>query len=106
MLYKGFLTNGKSFDSSLNKPFTFRLGVGEVIKGWDTGVAGMKVGGRRKLVIPPAMGSSHRHLRHLFLCLLTIIATTFTVTGYGRQSMPGIPGNSTLLFEVELVEVK
>ncbi|ELR18263.1 peptidylprolyl cis-trans isomerase, FKBP-type domain containing protein [Acanthamoeba castellanii str. Neff] len=81
VLYKGFLTNGKSFDSSLNKPFTFRLGVGEVIKGWDAGVAGMKVGGRRKLVIPPALG-------------------------YGRQSMPGIPGNSTLLFEVELVDVK
>jgi len=76
--YLGKLANGKTFDSSLNKPFSFRLGVGEVIKGWDLGFAGMKVGGKRRLVIPAALG-------------------------YGsRGAPPSIPGNATLIFEVEL----
>ncbi len=82
--YTGTLTNGKKFDSSLdrNEPFTFRLGAGQVIKGWDEGVKGMKVGGKRKLVIPPQMA-------------------------YGEQSPgPEIPANSTLVFQVELLGVK
>jgi len=78
--YIGKLANGKTFDSSLQKPFKFRLGTGSVIKGWDLGVKGMKVGGKRKLVIPP----------HL---------------AYGSSGAPpDIPPNSTLLFDVELVE--
>ena len=74
---------GKQFDSSRGKdPFTFRLGDGEVIPGWDEGVVGMKVGGTRTLVIPPALG-------------------------YGPQGAAGqIPPNATLLFDVELVEAK
>ncbi len=83
--YTGWLTNGKKFDSSVdrNEPFDFRLGGGEVIKGWDQGVAGMKIGGTRKLTIPPELG-------------------------YGAQNVGGglIPPNSTLLFEVELLGVK
>lgn len=81
--YKGTLTNGKQFDSSYDRgvPFTTQIGVGQVIKGWDEGVVGMKVGGKRKLVIPPSLG-------------------------YGDQAMPGIPPNSTLIFEVELVEIQ
>ncbi|KAF2073699.1 hypothetical protein CYY_004987 [Polysphondylium violaceum] len=76
--YIGKLQNGKTFDSSLNKPFSFRLGVGEVIKGWDLGFAGMKVGGKRRLVIPSNLG-------------------------YGPQGAPpSIPGNATLIFDVEL----
>ena len=68
-------TNGK-------KPFSFRLGVGEVIKGWDVGVAGMRVGDKRKLVIPPQMA-------------------------YGSSGVRGaIPPNATLVFDVELVDVK
>lgn len=82
--YVGTLQNGDEFDASKkhgNEPFTFDLGKGRVIKGWDDGVAGMKEGGKRKLVIPP----------HL---------------GYGaRGAGPKIPPNSTLVFEVELVEV-
>ncbi|EFA80997.1 FKBP-type peptidylprolyl cis-trans isomerase domain-containing protein [Heterostelium album PN500] len=78
--YLGKLTNGKKFDSSLVKPFTFKLGVGEVIKGWDVGVEGMKVGGKRRLTIPASMG-------------------------YGSQGVPGIPPNATLIFDVELVKV-
>src|ERR1700680_3107904 len=56
--YTGWLTNGKKFDSSVDRgePFTFRLGAGNVIKGWDEGVAGMKVGGKRKLIIPSDLG--------------------------------------------------
>jgi FKBP-type peptidyl-prolyl cis-trans isomerase FkpA len=75
---------GRKFDSSKdgNSPFDFRLGAGEVIEGWDKGVAGMKVGGTRMLTIPPAMG-------------------------YGSRGAGGvIPPNATLLFEVELLDVK
>jgi FKBP-type peptidyl-prolyl cis-trans isomerase len=82
--YTGWLTNGTKFDSSRdrNEPFVFHLGAGEVIPGWDEGVQGMKVGGVRKLTIPPALG-------------------------YGsRGAGSAIPPNSTLVFEVELLEVK
>jgi FKBP-type peptidyl-prolyl cis-trans isomerase FkpA len=82
--YVGTLTNGSKFDSSRdrNQGFTFRLGAGQVIQGWDKGVDGMKVGGVRKLTIPPEMG-------------------------YGAGGFPPvIPPNSTLVFEVELLEVR
>ncbi|MBP6881991.1 MAG: FKBP-type peptidyl-prolyl cis-trans isomerase [Candidatus Levybacteria bacterium] len=81
--YKGTLTNGKQFDSSYDRkePFTFTLGKGEVIKGWDDGVVGMKIGGKRKLTIPPELG-------------------------YGTNAQGDIPANSTLVFEVELLTVK
>ncbi|MCC6336023.1 MAG: FKBP-type peptidyl-prolyl cis-trans isomerase [Myxococcales bacterium] len=81
--YVGTLTDGSKFDSSRDRgsPFQFRLGAGQVIKGWDQGVAGMKVGGLRKLTIPPELG-------------------------YGARGFPPvIPGNSTLVFEVELLGV-
>ncbi|MBK6459543.1 MAG: FKBP-type peptidyl-prolyl cis-trans isomerase [Myxococcales bacterium] len=82
--YVGTLVDGKEFDASRKhgKPFDFPLGQGQVIKGWDEGVAGMKPGGKRKLVIPPSKA-------------------------YGaRGAPPVIPPNSTLLFEVELLEIK
>lgn len=81
--YTGWLTNGQKFDSSVDrgKPFSFRLGAGQVIQGWDSGVAGMKVGGKRKLTIPPALG-------------------------YGNRSIGPIPAGSTLIFEVELLGVR
>jgi FKBP-type peptidyl-prolyl cis-trans isomerase len=81
--YTGTLTNGKKFDSSVDRgqPFEFHLGAGEVIKGWDEGVAGMKEGGKRKLVIPAKLA-------------------------YGPQAKGSIPPNSVLLFDVELLKVK
>jgi FKBP-type peptidyl-prolyl cis-trans isomerase len=80
--YTGTLTNGTMFDTSVGKtPFSFTLGKGMVIKGWDKGVAGMKVGGKRKLTIPSSLG-------------------------YGARGAGGkIPPNSTLLFDVELLEI-
>ncbi|KIM29798.1 hypothetical protein M408DRAFT_22668 [Serendipita vermifera MAFF 305830] len=81
MRYIGKLSNGKVFDSNTNgRPFQFRLGNGEVIKGWDQGLLGMKVGGERLLVIPPALA-------------------------YGKQKTGGIPPNSTLTFEVKLLDI-
>ncbi|MBI5473182.1 MAG: FKBP-type peptidyl-prolyl cis-trans isomerase [Ignavibacteriae bacterium] len=82
--YTGYLVNGKKFDSSVDRkqPFTFVIGYGQVIKGWDEGVASMKVGGKRKLIIPPALG-------------------------YGKQGAGGvIPPNSDLIFDVELISTK
>jgi len=82
--YTGWLTNGKKFDSSVGtgKPFDFMLGASQVIKGWDEGVVGMKVGGKRQLRIPPDLA-------------------------YGAAGHPPqIPPNSTLIFDVRLVDVK
>ena len=81
--YTGTLQNGTKFDSSVDrgKPYVFRLGTGSVIKGWDEGLLGMKVGGKRKLTIPAALG-------------------------YGARGSNNIPPNSTLLFDVELLDAK
>jgi FKBP-type peptidyl-prolyl cis-trans isomerase FkpA len=82
--YTGWLTDGSKFDSSKdrNQPFSFGLGKGMVIRGWDEGVVGMKVGGTRKLTIPPQLG-------------------------YGAAGAGGvIPPNATLVFEVELLELR
>jgi FKBP-type peptidyl-prolyl cis-trans isomerase len=82
--YTGWLLDGKKFDSSVDsgKPFEFELGTGQVIKGWDQGIVGMKVGGKRQLRIPPALG-------------------------YGQQGAGSdIPPNATLIFDVELLGVK
>jgi peptidylprolyl isomerase len=83
--YTGWLENGKKFDSSVDRgePFTFKLGAHEVITGWDEGVAGMKVGGKRQLKIPPEAGYGARNV------------------GNGL-----IPPNSTLIFDVELLKVQ
>jgi FKBP-type peptidyl-prolyl cis-trans isomerase len=83
--YTGTLTDGKKFDSSHDhskQGFTFKLGEGEVIQGWDRGVAGMKIGGRRKLTIPSDLAYGAR--------------------GYGKI----IPPHSTLIFDVELLDVR
>lgn len=81
--YVGTLTDGTKFDASADhgQPFSFQLGAGRVIEGWDKGVVGMKVGGKRKLTIPPDMA-------------------------YGSQAVGSIPANSTLVFEIELLKVE
>lgn len=80
--YTGTLTDGKVFDSSRQRgPFSFPLGQGAVIQGWEQGIQGMKVGGQRKLTIPPELG-------------------------YGSRGIGPIPPNSTLIFDVELLDVK
>lgn len=82
--YSGFLENGKKFDSSVDRgqPFVFNIGMGHVIQGWDIGVMDMKVGEKRRLIIPA----------HL---------------GYGKHGVPGvIPGDATLIFEVELLKIQ
>jgi peptidylprolyl isomerase/FKBP-type peptidyl-prolyl cis-trans isomerase FkpA len=80
--YTGWLLDGTQFDSSVGgQPFSFRIGAGDVIEGWDRGVQGMKVGGKRKLTLPPELG-------------------------YGaRGAPPEIPPNATLVFEIELLAV-
>jgi FKBP-type peptidyl-prolyl cis-trans isomerase len=83
--YTGWLISGKKFDSSVDagKPFDFTIGNGEVIKGWEEGVSGMKVGGKRQLRIPPSLG-------------------------YGAEGTPGgpIPPNANLIFDVQLLQVQ
>ncbi|HYF77620.1 MAG TPA: FKBP-type peptidyl-prolyl cis-trans isomerase [Symbiobacteriaceae bacterium] len=82
--YTGWLTNGKKFDSSRDRgrPFSFQLGMGRVIRGWDEGVLTMKVGGKRRLLVPPDLG-------------------------YGVRGAGGvIPPNAELIFEIELLDIK
>ena len=82
--YTGLLEDGTKFDSSLNpgrSPFRFTVGAGQVIKGWDEGLMGMKVGGKRKLTIPPELG-------------------------YGSRDNGPIPANSTLIFEIDLLGIE
>ncbi len=82
--YTGYLaSNNSKFDSSVDRktPFEFKLGRGEVIQGWDRGIVGMKVGGKRKLIIPP-------------------------ILAYGEKGSGSIPPNSTLIFDVELLSVE
>ena len=82
--YTGWLEDGSKFDSSLNPgrdPFRFTVGAGQVIQGWDQGIPGMKIGGKRKLTIPPSMG-------------------------YGNRDNGAIPANSVLIFEVDLLVVE
>jgi FKBP-type peptidyl-prolyl cis-trans isomerase len=80
--YTGTFPSGEKFDSSIGaKPLEFELGRRKVIQGWDEGIAGMKEGGKRKLIVPPELG-------------------------YGAKARGPIPANSTLIFEVELVKVK
>lgn len=82
--YTGLLENGTKFDSSLNPgrtPFRFTVGAGQVIKGWDEGLIGMKIGGKRKLTIPPELG-------------------------YGSRDNGPIPANSTLIFEIDLLTIE
>lgn len=81
--YIGTLSDGTKFDSSYdrNQPFTTKIGVGQVIKGWDEGIVGMKVGGKRELIIPPSLG-------------------------YGDTPQGSIPPNSTLIFQVELLGIQ
>jgi FKBP-type peptidyl-prolyl cis-trans isomerase len=84
VLYTGTLMNGKKFDSSAdhgNKPFDFQVGFGRVIKGWDQGLIGMRVGGKRKLTIPASLA-------------------------YADKEQPGIPANSPLKFDIELLSIK
>ena len=80
--YVGTFTNGTKFDSSYdrNQPYSFRIGAGQVIAGWDQGVPGMRVGGKRRLTVPPSLG-------------------------YGSAAYGPIPGNSTLIFEIELLSI-
>lgn len=81
--YTGTLQNGSKFDSSVDRgtPYQFRIGTGTVIKGWDEGLMSMKVGGKRKLIVPPSLG-------------------------YGAAGTSNIPPNSTLIFDVELLGIK
>lgn len=82
--YTGLLEDGTKFDSSLNpgrSPFRFTVGAGQVIKGWDDGLMGMKIGGKRKLTIPPELG-------------------------YGSRDNGPIPANSTLIFEIDLLGIE
>ena len=82
--YTGLLEDGTKFDSSLNPgrtPFRFTVGAGQVIKGWDEGLIGMKIGGKRKLTIPPELG-------------------------YGSRDNGPIPANSTLIFEIDLLGIE
>ena len=81
--YTGWLTSGRKFDSSLDRgqPFSFRVGAGQVIAGWEQGVVGMKIGGKRKLTIPSSLG-------------------------YGRRGTGPIPANATLIFEIELLGMR